>query len=109
VIDRREGDGGAWKCTLCYDRLKGGMEPACAKAYPTDSIKLGDIDQLREIARSRVNSLHERGMEEATSGRSGLPRSVGLALSPSPRRCHPPNVDLAYSLRGLVRAGCVPI
>src|SRR3954454_3220436 len=28
VIDRREGDGRAWKCTMCYDRLKGGLEPA---------------------------------------------------------------------------------
>ncbi|NKZ63627.1 hypothetical protein GTG23_03870, partial [Rhodococcus hoagii] len=24
----------AQKCTLCYDRLSGGMEPACAKACP---------------------------------------------------------------------------
>src|SRR5271157_6617357 len=31
VIDRRHGDGRANKCTLCYDRLHGGLEPACAK------------------------------------------------------------------------------
>src|SRR5689334_19657162 len=31
VIDRREDDGRAWKCTLCYDRLKEDMTPACAK------------------------------------------------------------------------------
>ena len=29
-------DGKAHKCTLCYDRLKGGLEPACAKACPTE-------------------------------------------------------------------------
>jgi formate dehydrogenase iron-sulfur subunit len=38
VIDRREDDGRAWKCTMCYDRLRGGLEPTCAKACPTDSI-----------------------------------------------------------------------
>jgi formate dehydrogenase iron-sulfur subunit len=65
VIDRREDDGRAWKCTLCYDRQKDGMEPACAKACPTDSIQFGDLDELRERARRRVDELHERGVEEA--------------------------------------------
>jgi formate dehydrogenase iron-sulfur subunit len=65
VIDRRQDDGRAWKCTLCYDRLKEDMEPACAKACPTDSIKFGDLEQLRETARERVAELHNRGMSEA--------------------------------------------
>jgi formate dehydrogenase iron-sulfur subunit len=65
VIDRREDDGRAWKCTLCYDRLRDGMEPACAKACPTDSIQFGDIDELRAIADARVRRLHERGTTEA--------------------------------------------
>src|SRR6266545_4911564 len=29
VIDQREGDGRAWKCTLCYDRIGDGLMPAC--------------------------------------------------------------------------------
>src|SRR6266702_974432 len=61
VIDRREEDGRAWKCTLCYDRLKDGEEPACAKACPTDSIQFGDLDELRERAKKRVETLHARG------------------------------------------------
>ena len=65
VIDRREEDGRAWKCTLCYDRLKLDMEPACAKACPTDSIQFGTIENLREKARQRVQQLHEKGMSEA--------------------------------------------
>src|SRR5690348_165608 len=32
VLAKREDDGRVWKCTLCYDRLKDGMEPACAQA-----------------------------------------------------------------------------
>jgi formate dehydrogenase iron-sulfur subunit len=65
VIDRREEDGRAWKCTMCYDRLKDDMTPACAKACPTDSIKFGDLDELREAAQIRVQTLHERGVNEA--------------------------------------------
>ena len=65
VIDRREGDGRAWKCTLCYDRLKDDMTPACAKACPTDSIQFGDLSDLQERARARVAQLHARGVSEA--------------------------------------------
>jgi len=65
VIDRREGDGRAWKCTMCYDRLRGGLEPACAKACPTDSIQFGPLDELRETARARLAELHAGGHPEA--------------------------------------------
>ena len=63
VIGRREDDGGAHKCTLCYDRLGVGMEPACAKACPTDSIQFGPLDELRERAQARVSDLQEAGQD----------------------------------------------
>jgi len=65
VIDRRAGDGRAWKCTLCYDRLKGDLEPACAKACPTDSIQFGDLADLRRHADRRLAALHGAGVGEA--------------------------------------------
>ena len=65
VIDRREGDGRAWKCTLCYDRIGDGLEPACAKACPTESIQFGPVDELRERAQLRVQELHLAGVEDA--------------------------------------------
>ena len=46
VIGKREDDGRVWKCTLCYDRLGEGMEPACAKACPTNSIQFGELEEL---------------------------------------------------------------
>ena len=52
-------DGRVWKCTLCYDRLKGGHEPACAKACPTKSIQFGELDELRERADQRLAKLQE--------------------------------------------------
>jgi formate dehydrogenase iron-sulfur subunit len=65
VIDQREDDGRVWKCTLCYDRLGVGQEPACAKACPTDSIQFGPLDELRERADQRLEQLHEAGVAEA--------------------------------------------
>ena len=65
VIDRDPYDGRAAKCTLCYDRLEDGLEPACAKSCPTDSIQFGPYDELVEVARGRVSALHERGVGSA--------------------------------------------
>jgi formate dehydrogenase iron-sulfur subunit len=65
VIDQREGDGRAFKCTLCYDRTSVGAEPACAKACPTDSIQFGELDELRERAQRRVEQLHDNGVTDA--------------------------------------------
>ena len=65
VIARREEDGQAHKCTLCYDRLGAGLEPACAKACPTDSIQFGPLDELRERARLRVADLRASGQDQA--------------------------------------------
>ena len=57
VIDQRKDDGRVWKCTLCYDRLQGGLTPACAQACPTTSIQFGPLDELRERARARVEQV----------------------------------------------------
>jgi formate dehydrogenase iron-sulfur subunit len=65
VIDKREQDGRVWKCTLCYDRLGEGQEPACAKACPTDSIQFGELDELRERASGRVEQLQQAGVLDA--------------------------------------------
>jgi formate dehydrogenase iron-sulfur subunit len=66
VIARNQfGDHTAHKCTLCYDRLKDGFEPACAKACPTDSIQFGEVEQLKAHARERLGNLLERGVKEA--------------------------------------------
>jgi formate dehydrogenase iron-sulfur subunit len=65
VIDRRDADGGAHKCTLCYDRIGDGLTPACAQACPTESIQFGPLDELRDRARQRIAELHDAGRPEA--------------------------------------------
>jgi len=65
VVQKNPKDGRAFKCTFCTDRQKAGLEPACAKACPTQSIQFGLLDQLRLKAQARLDELHERGMEDA--------------------------------------------
>ena len=65
VIDIDADRNVARKCTLCYDRLQNGMEPACAKACPTDSIQFGPLDELRATARKREADLHAQGIKQA--------------------------------------------
>jgi formate dehydrogenase iron-sulfur subunit len=72
VLDRRElpdrsgkPDGRVWKCTLCYDRTKDGLEPACAKACPTDSIQFGPLDELHAHADERLAKLQAEGWNGA--------------------------------------------
>jgi formate dehydrogenase iron-sulfur subunit len=65
VLDKRQDDGRVFKCTLCYDRLGVGQEPACAKACPTDSIQFGELEVLRVRAGERVEALHEAGVADA--------------------------------------------
>jgi formate dehydrogenase iron-sulfur subunit len=55
----------ARKCNLCYDRLKSGLIPACAKTCPTDSIQFGPVRELIPRAKARVKQLHEQGETRA--------------------------------------------
>jgi formate dehydrogenase iron-sulfur subunit len=65
VIDINPAADVAQKCTLCYDRLQAGMEPACSQACPTDSIRFGTIRELRQMAEARVQRLHQLGESRA--------------------------------------------
>lgn len=78
VIDINMLEGKAHKCTLCYDRLKGGLEPACAKTCPTNSIQFGEVDDLRARALARLEKLRRLGRTEANLyGMPGGPGATG--------------------------------
>ena len=90
VITRASADGHSHKCTLCYDRQKDGLVPACAKACPTESIQFGPIEELLDRARKRVEELHRRGVTgaylygaDSTDGYSSLNSFYILVDRPS--------------------------
>jgi formate dehydrogenase iron-sulfur subunit len=65
VIGFSQSTGTAHKCTLCYDRLQGGLTPACAKVCPTQSIQFGPLDELQQAADTRLAALHQQGYSGA--------------------------------------------
>ncbi len=96
----KQEDGRVWKCTLCYDRLKGGHEPACAKACPTNSIQFGALDELRERA--------DAAAREAARQKAGTaPRLYGERPGRRRRRLRRvlPAARRARGLRAAARSG----
>ena len=75
VIELNMEEGKAHKCTLCYDRMKGGLEPACAKTCPTNSIQFGELSELRRRAQERLAKLRQMGRKEANL--YGMPQGEG--------------------------------
>jgi formate dehydrogenase iron-sulfur subunit len=51
--------GGLAKCTMCIDRIKEGMIPACVKACPTGTMNFGDRDKILEMANSRLSQIKD--------------------------------------------------
>ena len=65
VIGFNEKTGLAQKCTFCYGRLQNNLIPACAKACPTQSIKFGELSEMRTVAASRLQQLQAQGVSNA--------------------------------------------
>ncbi|EGD56831.1 4Fe-4S dicluster domain-containing protein [Gordonia neofelifaecis] len=110
----------AQKCTLCYDRLRDGETPACAKTCPTTSISFGERTEMVEKARARVAELHEAGMTEARLYGADENDGVGgtgsvfllldepevYGLPPDPRVCTADLPDM-YTRAGIAVAGMI--
>jgi formate dehydrogenase iron-sulfur subunit len=120
VVDIGE-DGKAKKCTLCYDRLQHGMEPACAQACPTDSIRFGDVAELRALADQRVADLQAAGVPAYVYGKEEIvgglncffllvdkPEVYGLPAAPRlPSDTVPEGFGFSALTAALVAAGSV--
>jgi formate dehydrogenase iron-sulfur subunit len=65
VIGYSPQTGTVHKCTFCYDRLQGGLMPACAKACPTQSIQFGPLEEMQKKADARLATLRTQGNTKA--------------------------------------------
>lgn len=65
VIGFSKETGTVHKCTFCYDRLQVGLQPACATACPTQSIKFGELSEMRKQAAERAAQLQAEGVVNA--------------------------------------------
>jgi formate dehydrogenase iron-sulfur subunit len=45
------------KCTMCFDRIKNGMVPACVKSCPTSAMVFGERNEILDMAKKRVAEL----------------------------------------------------
>ncbi len=108
------GDGKAHKCTLCYDRMQHGMEPACAQACPTDSIRFGDVGELMALADQRAADLRAHGVPAYVYGKEEIvgglncffllvdkPEVYGLPSKPTLPSAHVPE---GFALSALTAA-----
>jgi len=48
---------GMAKCTMCIDRIKEGLLPACVKTCPTGTMNFGDRDKMLEMAQQRLKEV----------------------------------------------------
>jgi len=51
---------GMAKCTMCVDRVKEGLLPACVKTCPTGAMNFGDRDAMLAMAKGRLEQVKEK-------------------------------------------------
>ena len=106
VIDRREDDGRAWKCTLCYDRLKDDLSPRARRpARPSRSSSASStscasareerLEQLHGGRRGRGAQLYGADRDDGVGGFGAFfllldePEVYGLPPGPGRRHARP--------------------
>ena len=53
------------KCTMCYDRIDQGLEPACVSVCPTDALQYMTLEDAKKRATdAKADGLHVYGLDE---------------------------------------------
>jgi formate dehydrogenase beta subunit len=64
--------GTARKCWMCLDRVKNGLQPACATACPTGAVQFGTRAAMLSKAKARVEKLRAEGKDPYIYGEKEL-------------------------------------
>lgn len=48
----------AYKCTLCPDRIREGLQPACVQACPTGALEFGEREEMLVLAQSKAKAIN---------------------------------------------------
>ncbi len=78
--------GGMAKCTLCFDRIREGLIPACVKTCPTGAMTFGDREEILEKAKKRLEEVKARYPEAQLANPDDV--RVIYLLADDPQRYH---------------------
>jgi len=56
-VPRSDKKGMLAKCTMCNDRVKKGMQPACVKTCPTGTMNFGELEDMQALALERIEKV----------------------------------------------------
>lgn len=56
------------KCTMCLDRVKKGLLPACVKACSTGAMNFGNYDEMGALAKKRLADRQKKNMNAQLAG-----------------------------------------
>lgn len=85
-IPRISGAGVMAKCTMCIDRIKEGMLPACVKTCPTGAMSFGDRKEILEKANRRLEEVKKKYKDAMLANPEDV-RTIYL-LADDPKKYH---------------------
>ncbi|MBM4340070.1 MAG: formate dehydrogenase, partial [Deltaproteobacteria bacterium] len=85
-IPRISGAGVMAKCTMCFDRIKEGLLPACVKACPTGTMHFGDRKAMLEMANKRLAEVKGKYKEASLADANDV--RVIFLLVDDPKKYH---------------------
>ena len=97
------------KCTMCFDRVREGMLPACVKACPTGAMNFGDRDVIRKMAENRLDEVKKTYRRASLINAEVCPGNLpsgGLSREVSPVCCRRVSVR-KYADDGAGNAFCI--